>query len=81
MKKCPLLTDHGLDCGNVGDGTCLIIDEHQGHDDGVWPFAGRYNIRDRDTIEQMCLVARAMTGKRLRYQDLVAKPEAEPATG
>ena len=37
----------------------------------VTEFAGRHNIRDRDTLEQMCLLARGMVGKRLRYKDLV----------
>ena len=35
-------------------------------------FAGRHNIRDKDTIEQMCLLARGMIGKRLMYKDLTA---------
>ena len=35
-------------------------------------FAGRHNIRDMDTLEQMCLLARGLVGKRLRYQDLIA---------
>ena len=35
-------------------------------------FAGRHNVRDRDTIEQMCLLARGLVGKRLRYRDLIA---------
>ena len=34
-------------------------------------FAGRHNIREEDTIEQMRLVARFMVGKRLRFADLV----------
>ncbi len=34
-------------------------------------FAGRHRIRDKDTIEQMCLLARGMIGKRLRYEDLI----------
>ena len=34
-------------------------------------FSGRHNIRDKDTLEQMCLLARGMVGKRLRYKDLV----------
>ena len=38
----------------------------------VQEFAGRHNIRDLDTIEQMTVLARGMVGKRLRYQDLVA---------
>ncbi len=35
-------------------------------------FAGRHNIRDRDTLEQMCLLATGIVGKRLRYRDLIA---------
>ena len=35
-------------------------------------FAGRHNIRDLDTIEQMMLIALNTVGKRLRYKDLVA---------
>ena len=38
----------------------------------VAEFAGRHNIRDRDTIEQMAIVSRAMVGKRLKYTDLIA---------
>ena len=34
-------------------------------------FAGRHNIRDKDTLEQMCLLATALVGKRLMYKDLV----------
>lgn len=35
-------------------------------------FAGRHNLRDLDTIEQMALVARGMQEQRLRYADLTA---------
>ena len=35
-------------------------------------FAGRHNVRDRDTISQMSSLVDGMQGKRLRYQDLVA---------
>jgi len=35
-------------------------------------FAGRHNIRELDTIDQMRLVAQGMRGKRLRYADLIA---------
>ena len=35
-------------------------------------FAGRHNIRDKDTLEQMCLLAAGLVGKRLRYQDLIS---------
>ena len=36
----------------------------------VSEFAGRHNIRDADTIDQMGAIARRMVGKRLRYRDL-----------
>ena len=35
-------------------------------------FAGRHNLRDRDTIEQMAAISRAMVGRRLKYTDLIA---------
>ena len=35
-------------------------------------FAGRYNDRSRDTVDQMAAIARGIVGKRLTYQDLVA---------
>ena len=35
-------------------------------------FAGRHNIRRSDTIDQMIALAGGMTGKRLRYKDLIA---------
>ena len=35
-------------------------------------FAGRHNVRPRDTIDQMCSLARGMNGKRLPYDELVA---------
>ena len=35
-------------------------------------FAGRHNIRDLDTLEQMAMVTVGMDQKRLRYQDLIA---------
>ena len=35
-------------------------------------FAGRYNIRCKDTIDQMRLVAQGMSGKRLTYRELVS---------
>ena len=39
-------------------------------------FAGRHNVRDLDTIEQLTAIAAGMTGKVLPYQDLIAEPEA-----
>ena len=34
-------------------------------------FAGRHNIRDMDTLDQMGAIARGLSGKRLRYADLI----------
>ena len=38
----------------------------------VREFAGRNNIRDLDTIDQMTMLAQGMVGKRLMYRDLTA---------
>ena len=38
----------------------------------VCEFAGRYNRRPDDTIDQLTTVANGMRGKRLRYEDLIA---------
>ncbi len=38
----------------------------------VTEFAGRHNNREKDTMQQMTDIASNLTGKRLRYQDLVA---------
>ena len=35
-------------------------------------FAGRHNLRDSDTADQMAAMARGFLGKRLRYADLTA---------
>ena len=35
-------------------------------------FAGRHNVRQRDTVDQMTSVVAGMVGKRLRYRDLIA---------
>lgn len=35
-------------------------------------FAGRNNVRSKDTIEQMSDIVTGMTGKQLRYADLIA---------
>ena len=35
-------------------------------------FAGRHNLRDADTADQMAAMARGFLGKRLRYADLTA---------
>ena len=34
-------------------------------------FAGRHNMREQDTPDQMAEIVRGMTGKRLRYTDLI----------
>ena len=34
-------------------------------------FAGRHNIRDADTIDQMTMIVQGAVGKRLRYRELV----------
>lgn len=39
-------------------------------------FAGRHNIKDKDTLARMSLIALGMVGKRLRYRDLTAGPTA-----
>ena len=38
----------------------------------VREFAGRNNMRDLDTVDQMSSLARGMVGKRLMYRDLIA---------
>ena len=41
-------------------------------------FAGRHNIRVEDTAVQMAAMVHGMTGKRLKYRDLIA-PTVAPA--
>ncbi len=38
----------------------------------VSEFAGRNNMRPLDTLEQMKRIAEGMSGRRLRYRDLIA---------
>ncbi len=38
----------------------------------VTEFAGRHNIRELDTIDQMAFLAKGMVGKRLPYKELVS---------
>ena len=38
----------------------------------VGEFAGRHNDREADTLNQMTGIVAGMTGKRLRYSDLIA---------
>ena len=35
-------------------------------------FAGKHNIREADTVDQMAAVATGLVGKRLMYRDLIA---------
>ena len=39
----------------------------------VTEFAGRHNVRQADTINQMENVVASMVGKRLMYRDLIAE--------
>ena len=38
----------------------------------VSQFAGRHNVRDRDTADQMTAVVAGLVGRRLMYRELVA---------
>ena len=38
----------------------------------VQEFAGRHNIREQDTINQLESISEGMNGKRLRYRQLIA---------
>ena len=38
----------------------------------VQEFAGRHNLREQDTLDQMSAVVRGMNGKRLKFVDLIA---------
>ena len=38
----------------------------------IGEFAGRYNARAVDTIQQMALMAQGMLGKRVLYRELIA---------
>ena len=35
-------------------------------------FSGRHNIRESDTIDQMAMIIKQSSGKRLRYRELIA---------
>ena len=41
----------------------------------VMEFSGRHNSRPLDTAAQMAKMARGTVGKRLRYSDLVGRPD------
>ena len=38
----------------------------------VTEFSGRHNIREADTMDQMALMVKGLSGKRLRYRDLIS---------
>ena len=38
----------------------------------VMEFAGRHNVRELDTIDQMIFLAKGMVGKKLPYKELVS---------
>ena len=42
----------------------------------VAEFSGRHNDRPADTEDQITHLVKGMDGKRLRYSDLIAKPDA-----
>ncbi len=44
----------------------------------VAAFAGKNNVRNCDTIDQMISVVVGLIGKRLMYRDLIAEPKEEP---
>ena len=44
-------------------------------------FAGRHNLRERDTMDIMARIAGLMIGKRLMYRDLVAETGRSPVAG
>ena len=54
-----------------------ISPEHAGS--YVNEFSGRHNIRDEDPAVQMPAVVHGMSGKRLRYRDLIASASKPPA--
>lgn len=39
----------------------------------VTEFAGRHNVREFDTIDQMSFLAKGMVGKKLPYKELTDK--------
>ncbi len=39
-------------------------------------FAGRHNVRDKDTVEQMALLTIGLVGRRLKYQTLTRQAAA-----
>ena len=39
----------------------------------VQEFAGKHNLRERDTIDQLTALSAGMDGKQLRYRTLIAR--------
>ena len=52
---------------------------HKHLDRYVKEFAGRHNLRQKDTAVQMAALTRGMAGERLRYADLIAPVEQHEA--
>ena len=44
-------------------------------------FAGRQNVRDRDTIDQMTGLVAGLVGRRLMYRDLIAETGRSAVAG
>ena len=44
-------------------------------------FAGRHNVRDQDTIDQMTEIVAGLVGKRLMYRDLIRPTGRSPVAG
>ena len=45
----------------------------------VREFAGRHNLREANTLEQMACISKGLLGKRLQYQELTA-PNGLPSS-
>ena len=67
-----LLTPAGALASDVGPAVSghHFSEKHTGR--YVAEFAGRHNIRNRDTLDQMTEIVDGMINKRLKYRDLVA---------
>ncbi len=50
---------------------------HKHLDRYVTEFAGRHNIRDKDTVDQMIHLAAGMVGKKLTYRVLIGESESK----
>ena len=58
------------ECPKLGKGTFHTMSPKH-LDRYVTEFAGRHNIREADTVDQMGIIAVGMIGKRLRYDELI----------